>query len=62
MAAQNPHQPTDYRHRDRVEVKRALLSVSDKTGLLELAKALSEAGVTMVSTGGFRNNRVPRIT
>jgi len=51
MAAQNPHQPTDYRHRDRIEIKRALLSVSDKTGLLELAKALSEAGVVLVSTG-----------
>lgn len=51
MAAQNPHKPSDYRHRDRVEIKRALLSVSDKTGLLELAKALSEAGVALVSTG-----------
>ena len=51
MAAINNHQPNDYRHRDRVEIKRALLSVSDKTGLLDLAKALSEAGVTMVSTG-----------
>ena len=51
MAAENPNQPSDYRHRDRIEIKRALLSVSDKTGLLELAKALSEAGVAMVSTG-----------
>ena len=51
MAAENQHKPNDYRHRDRVEIKRALLSVSDKTGLLELAKALSEAGVAIVSTG-----------
>ncbi|MEY4554430.1 MAG: hypothetical protein RL197_857 [Actinomycetota bacterium] len=51
MAAENPNQPNDYRHRDRIEIRRALLSVSDKTGLLELAKALSEAGVAMVSTG-----------
>ena len=51
MAAINNHKPTDYRHRDRVEIKRALLSVSDKTGLLDLAKALHEAGVAMVSTG-----------
>ena len=29
--------PTEYRHRDRVAIKRALISVSDKTGLLELA-------------------------
>jgi phosphoribosylaminoimidazolecarboxamide formyltransferase/IMP cyclohydrolase len=51
MAAENQHKPNDYRHRDRVEIKRALLSVSDKTGLLDLAKALSEAGVAIVSTG-----------
>ena len=44
MAAINNHKPTDYRHRDRIEIKRALLSVSDKTGLLELAKALIAAG------------------
>ena len=52
MAAQNDHKPTDYRHRDRVEIRRALLSVSDKTGLLELAKELSDAGVEIISTGG----------
>jgi phosphoribosylaminoimidazolecarboxamide formyltransferase/IMP cyclohydrolase len=52
MAAHNDHKPADYRHRDRVAIKRALLSVSDKTGLLELAKALAEAGVDIVSTGG----------
>ena len=33
-------------------VRRALLSVSDKTGLIEFAKALHEAGVELVSTGG----------
>jgi len=32
--------------------KRALLSVSDKTGIVELGKALSEAGYELVSTGG----------
>lgn len=52
MAANSEHKPADYRHRDRVEVKRALLSVSDKTGLLDLAKALAAAGVEIVSTGG----------
>jgi phosphoribosylaminoimidazolecarboxamide formyltransferase/IMP cyclohydrolase len=52
MAAHNDHKPADYRHRDRVPIKRALLSVSDKTGLLELAKALATAGVDIVSTGG----------
>ncbi len=33
-------------------IKRALLSVSDKTGLIEFAKALASAGVELVSTGG----------
>ena len=33
------------------EVKRALISVYDKTGLEELARALGEAGVEIVSTG-----------
>jgi len=35
-----------------VEVKRALLSVSDKTGIVELATALAERGVEIISTGG----------
>ncbi len=35
-----------------VTPKRALLSVSDKTGLLELAKALHRHGIELVSTGG----------
>ncbi len=33
-------------------VRRALLSVSDKTGLLDLAMALAERGVQLLSTGG----------
>jgi phosphoribosylaminoimidazolecarboxamide formyltransferase/IMP cyclohydrolase len=37
---------------DRLPVRRALLSVSDKTGLLPLAKALADAGVELLSTGG----------
>ena len=36
----------------RRPIRRALLSVSDKSGLLELAAALTEGGVTLVSTGG----------
>jgi len=40
-----------YRERDVVAIRRALVSVSDKTGLLELAAALAGAGVEMVSTG-----------
>lgn len=37
---------------DHVMIKRALLSVSDKTGLLDLAKVLSSYGVELLSTGG----------
>ena len=37
---------------DLAPLKRALLSVSDKTGLVELGKALSERGVELLSTGG----------
>ena len=33
-------------------VRRALLSVTDKTGLVEFAEVLAEAGVELVSTGG----------
>ena len=35
-----------------VAVRRALLSVSDKTGLLDLAKSLAAHGVELLSTGG----------
>jgi phosphoribosylaminoimidazolecarboxamide formyltransferase/IMP cyclohydrolase len=35
-----------------MKVRRALLSVSDKTGLVELATGLAELGVALVSTGG----------
>lgn len=37
-----------------VPVRRALLSVSDKTGLIEFATALAARGVALVSTGGTR--------
>src|ERR1700759_976539 len=37
---------------DRVPIKRALVSVYDKTGLEELVRALHAAGVALVSTGG----------
>lgn len=35
-----------------VKVARALLSVSDKTGLVELGQALARHNVELVSTGG----------
>lgn len=34
--------------------KRALISVSDKTGIVELAKGLAKAGLEIVSTGGTK--------
>ncbi len=38
--------------RDRVPIKRALVSVYDKSGLEELVQGLHDAGVELVSTGG----------
>ena len=35
-----------------VPIGRALISVSDKTGLLDLARALADYGVELISTGG----------
>jgi len=35
-----------------VRVTRALLSVSDKTGIVDFARGLVELGVEIVSTGG----------
>ncbi len=37
---------------DRVPLRRALLSVSDKAGLVPLGRALAAGGVELVSTGG----------
>jgi phosphoribosylaminoimidazolecarboxamide formyltransferase/IMP cyclohydrolase len=39
---------------DRAPIRRALISVSDKTGLVEAARALAARGVELVSTGGTR--------
>src|SRR4051794_9417215 len=37
---------------DRIPLKRALVSVYDKTGLEDLVRGLHDAGVELVSTGG----------
>ena len=37
---------------DIAPIRRALLSVSDKTGLIDLGRALSQRGVELLSTGG----------
>lgn len=46
-----------------VKIKRALISVSDKTGIVELAKELNKFGVEILSTGGtakaLRENNIP---
>lgn len=46
-------------------IRRALLSVSDKTGILEFAQALHAQGVELLSTGGtaklLADNGVPVI-
>ncbi|MCY0149032.1 bifunctional phosphoribosylaminoimidazolecarboxamide formyltransferase/IMP cyclohydrolase [Hoeflea sp. G2-23] len=38
-----------------VRIRRALLSVSDKRGLVDFARGLADAGVELVSTGGTRS-------
>jgi phosphoribosylaminoimidazolecarboxamide formyltransferase/IMP cyclohydrolase len=43
--------PSLYRARDVIPIRRALVSVSDKSQLIELATALAAAGVEIVSTG-----------
>src|SRR4051812_24595464 len=35
-----------------IKISRALLSVSDKTGIVDLGRALARHGVELVSTGG----------
>ncbi|MFA7350574.1 MAG: bifunctional phosphoribosylaminoimidazolecarboxamide formyltransferase/IMP cyclohydrolase [Methylotenera sp.] len=46
-------------------IKRALISVSDKTGIIDFAKNISNLGVEILSTGGtaklFRDNNIPVI-
>ena len=37
---------------DAIQVRRALISVSDKTGIVDFARGLAELGVEIVSTGG----------
>ncbi|WP_017444465.1 bifunctional phosphoribosylaminoimidazolecarboxamide formyltransferase/IMP cyclohydrolase [Gayadomonas joobiniege] len=46
-------------------IKRALISVSDKTGIVEFASALNQAGVEILSTGGtyklLKENQIPAV-
>ncbi|HWR80468.1 MAG TPA: bifunctional phosphoribosylaminoimidazolecarboxamide formyltransferase/IMP cyclohydrolase, partial [Pseudomonas sp.] len=49
----------------RLPVRRALISVSDKTGILEFARELVSLGVEILSTGGtfklLQDNGVPAV-
>ncbi len=48
-----------------VPVKRALISVSDKTGIVEFAQQLSQLGIEILSTGGtyrlLKDNNIPAV-
>ena len=39
---------------ETVTIRRALLSVSDKSGIVEFARGLDEFGIEILSTGGTR--------
>ena len=38
-----------------IKIRRAIISVSDKNGIVELAKFLSESGVEILSTGDSKS-------
>jgi len=50
---------------DLVPVQRALISVSDKSGIVDFAKSLHQMGVEILSTGGtfklLRDNEIPAV-
>ncbi|HTA14894.1 MAG TPA: bifunctional phosphoribosylaminoimidazolecarboxamide formyltransferase/IMP cyclohydrolase [Solirubrobacteraceae bacterium] len=52
MAADSGQSGIERAERAQVRVRRALLSVSDKAGVLDFARGLVELGVEIVSTGG----------
>jgi AICAR transformylase/IMP cyclohydrolase PurH len=39
------------------KIKRAVVSVSDKTGIIDFVRALKEFGVEIISTGGTKRLR-----
>lgn len=59
------HIPSNTTPADITPVRRALISVSDKTGIVEFAQALHAQGVEILSTGGtyklLIDNQVPAI-
>lgn len=56
-------QPLDSLPKNPLKIKRALLSVSDKTGIIELAHQLHQSDVEIISTGGtaqkIREDNIP---
>ncbi len=52
MSADRGHSGIERAEPAAVTVRRALISVSEKTGVVELAQGLAELGVEIVSTGG----------
>lgn len=50
-------------NQEKISIRRALISVSDKTGVLELAQFLTDQHVEIISTGGTANllekNKIP---
>src|SRR5690606_26440774 len=59
------HIPANEKPVDITPVRRALISVSDKTGIVDFAQALHAAGVEILSTGGtyklLIDNKIPAI-
>ncbi|MBC6411815.1 MAG: bifunctional phosphoribosylaminoimidazolecarboxamide formyltransferase/IMP cyclohydrolase, partial [Hyphomonadaceae bacterium] len=51
MSLPNPDLPTFSPER-KIRVRTALISVSEKSNLIKHAKALSERGISLISTGG----------
>src|SRR3954451_7277591 len=49
--------PIEVTQPGEVRVRRALLTVSDKRGLVEFARGLADLGVEIVSTGGTGRER-----
>ena len=45
----------DFKPRDMLRIRRALLTTYDKTGLVELATALKRFGVELIATGGTQS-------
>jgi len=52
VVAESAGAPADASAEGRVEVRRALLSVYDKTGLLDFARGLHDLGISLVASGG----------